>query len=545
MSLEGQLLDRKSLRSVTGKTADWPELAKDCVAFANALGGRLLIGIEDGEVLPPAEQRVPSPLPDTLRRRLGELTVNVSVRPEVRVAENGGEFIELMVDRSASVASTTEGRYFLRVADSSKPVIGNEVMRLASERSALPWETLTSQEVPRTQADPAKLAALVQGIRASDRVKASVKEKGDDELLDHYLLAQGELLTHLGVLCIGRQIDRARLGTAPVIQFIKRDAHDNKVNKLTWDDYTLSPMELVDAVWRDVPDFREFYEVAEGLFRTQVAAFDERVIRELLTNALVHRPYTQRGDIYLNLYPDRLEIVNPGPLPLGVTPANVLHASVRRNEHLARLCHDLKLMEREGSGFDTVYDVLLSQGRPAPRVEEGPDWVRVTLTRSAPDRRVLTFITRASENYALTQRERIVLGLLAQYEALTAKELVERLELNHADQLRPWLERLCKWKLVQQSGRTQATRYFVQPELLRTLAFPAVTTLKRIEDHRLRALVLEDLQRYPGSAIGEIHPRIGEEIPRRRLRSMLGNLVEEKAVRMDGKLKGARYFLEG
>lgn len=545
MSLEGQLLDRKSLRSVTGKTADWPELAKDCVAFANALGGRLLIGIEDGEVLPPAEQRVPTTLPDTLRRRLGELTVNVSVRPEVRVAENGGEFIELMVDRSASVASTTEGRYFLRVADSSKPVIGNEVMRLASERSALPWETLTSQEVPRTQADPSKLVALVQGIRASDRVKASVKEKGDDELLDHYLLAQGELLTHLGVLCIGRQIDRARLGTAPVIQFIKRDAHDNKVNKLTWDDYTLSPMELVDAVWRDVPDFREFYEVAEGLFRSQVAAFDERVIRELLTNALVHRPYTQRGDIYLNLYPDRLEIVNPGPLPLGVTPANVLHASVRRNEHLARLCHDLKLMEREGSGFDTVYDVLLSQGRPAPRVEEGPDWVRVTLTRSAPDRRVLAFITRASENYALTQRERIALGLLAQYEALTAKELVERLELNHADQLRPWLERLCKWDLVQQSGRTQATRYFVQPELLRTLAFPAVTTLKRIEDHRLRALVLEDLQRYPGSAIGEIHPRIGEEIPRRRLRSMLGSLVEENAVRMDGKLKGARYFLEG
>lgn len=545
MSLEGQLLDRKSLRSVTGKTADWPELAKDCVAFANALGGRLLIGIEDGEELPPAGQRIPTTLPDTLRRRLGELTVNVSVRPEVRVAENGGEFLEVAVDRSASVASTTEGRFFLRIADSSKPVIGNEVLRLASERSALPWETLTTQGVPRSQADPAKRAALVQGIRASDRVKASVKEKDDDELLDHYLLAQGELLTHLGVLCIGRQIDRARLGTAPVIQFIKRDADDNKVNKLTWDDYTLSPMELVDAVWRDVPDFREFYEVAEGLFRTQVAAFDERVIRELLTNALVHRPYTQRGDIYLNLYPDRLEIVNPGPLPLGVTPGNVLHASVRRNEHLARLCHDLKLMEREGSGFDTVYDVLLSQGRPAPRVEEGPDWVRVTLTRSAPDRQVLAFITKASESYPLTQRERITLGLLAQHEALTAKELVEHLELNHADQLRPWLERLCKWELVLQSGRTQATRYFVQPELLRTLAFPAVTTLKRIEDHRLRALVLEDLQRYPGSAIGEINLRIGEEIPRRRLRTMLGNLLKDEAVRAEGKLKGTRYFLAG
>lgn len=88
-------------------------------------------------------------------------------------------------------------------------------------------------------------------------------------------------------------------------------------------------------------------------------------------------------------------------------------------------------------------------------------------------------------------------------------------------------------------------RYFVPSELLRTLAFPAVTTLKRIEDHCLRALVLEDRQRYLGSVTGEIHLRIGEVILHCRLRSMLGSQIEEKVVRMDGKLNGARYFLEG
>lgn len=543
MSLEGQHQDQKSLRHVTGKTADWNEIAKDCVAFANALGGRLLIGIEDGASEPSSEQLVPDDLPDTLRRRIGELTVNVSVRPELRVATNGGAFIELSVDRSTAVASTSDGRYFLRVGDTSKPVLGDEVMRLAAERSALPWETKTTLGVSRNLADPTKCAALLASIRASDRVKTSVKEKNDTELLDHYLLAQGDHLTHLGVLCIGRQIDRARLNTAPVIQFIKRDAHEHKVNKITWDDHTLSPIELVDAVWRDVPDFREFYEVADGLFRTQVAAFDERVIRELLINALVHRPYTQRGDIYLNLHPDRLEIVNPGPLPLGVTPGNVLHASVRRNEHLARLCHDLKLMEREGSGFDAVYDVLLSQGRPVPVVEEGPDWVKVTLARTAPDRQVLAFMVKASERYAMKQRERIALGLLARHEALTARELAAKLELSGADSLRPWLDRLCEWGLVGQSGRTQATRYFVQPELLRTLEFPAATTLKRIEDHRLRALVLEDLGRYPASAIGDIHQRIGPEIPRRRLQGMLTRLLESGEVSVQGKLRWSRYSL--
>ena len=43
--------DKKSLKTVQGKTADFGELAKDCVAFANAKGGFLHIGIEDnGEI---------------------------------------------------------------------------------------------------------------------------------------------------------------------------------------------------------------------------------------------------------------------------------------------------------------------------------------------------------------------------------------------------------------------------------------------------------------------------------------------------------------
>ena len=235
-------------------------------------------------------------------------------------APNGGQYIELRVPRALAVASTTDGRYFLRAADQSKPVTGDDVMRLASERAALPWETLTTLQLPRSDADKAQQQALLQALRASDRVKPSVKEKTDDELLDHYQLARGPLLTHLGVLCIGRQQQRALLATAPVIQFVKFDERGQKVNKLVWDDLTLSPMALIEAVWAEVPDFRERYELPDGLYRQHVPAFDESVVRELLVNTLVHRPYTQRGDIFLNLHPDRLEVVNPGPLPLDVTP---------------------------------------------------------------------------------------------------------------------------------------------------------------------------------------------------------------------------------
>ena len=543
MSLEGQLLDQKSLRAVLGKTADWNEIAKDCIAFANASGGRLLLGIEDGQDLPPAGQQIPSDLPDTLRRKLAERTVNLAVLPDVVTAPNGGQYIELRIPRAMAVASTTDGRYFLRVADQSKPVTGDDVMRLASERSALPWETQITLHVPRAESDAVKRDKLLAALRASDRVKASVKEKSEDELLDHYQLAHGQVLTHLGVLCLGRQHHRAQLTTAPVIQFIKYDEHGQKVNKLVWDDHTQSPMELIEAVWLEVPDFRERYELPDGLYRQNVPAFDEIVVRELLVNALVHRPYTQRGDIFLNLHPDRLEMVNPGLLPLGVTPQNVLHTTVRRNEHMARLFHDLKLMEREGSGFDKIFEVLLSQGRPAPELIETHDRVQVTVRRRILKPEVIDFIAKADQTYQLTQRERIVLGLLAQHDALTARELAGTLELPSVEALQPWLKRLLDWDLVQSTGRTQATRYFVDPGLLRSLNFAAGTTLKRIEPHRLAALIIEDVGRYPGTRIGDIHQRVGLEIPRSRVRRAVEQLVKDGGLLQEGVRSGTRYRL--
>lgn len=542
MSLEGQIRDQKSLRAVTGRTADWKELAKDCVAFANSVGGKLIIGVEDGVDQPPAGQTIPVGLTDAIRKRIAELTVGVTALPEVLASETGDEFIELTIPRATGVASTSDGRYFIRVGDESRPVTGDDVMRLASERSAVPWETQTSLRIGRSSVEPGKLDRLMTDLRASDRVKSSVKEKTPEELLEHYLLADGDFLTNLGILCIGAQSARAKLASAPVVQFIKFDETGQKVNKIVWDDHTLSPMELVSAVWHEVPDFRERYELPDGLFRQHVPAFDEVVVRELLVNALVHRPYTQRGDIFLNLHPDRLEITNPGQLPLGVTPQNVLHTTVRRNEHLARLFHDLKLMEREGSGFDRVYEVLLSQGRPAPIISEGADSVTVVVRRRILKPEVIDFIAKADETFHLTQRERIALGLLAQSDALTARELCATLELKVLDALQPWIKRIVDWGLVKSSGKTQATKYFVDPTLLQTLNFAgATTTLKRIEPHRLAALIEEDVRRYPLSQISDIHARVGAEIPRTQIKRSIAELVRSGRLLSEGIRRGTRY----
>ena len=55
---ENSLYDKKSLREIIGKSADWNEVAKDCVAFSNAQGGVIDYGIEDDADAPPADQKV-------------------------------------------------------------------------------------------------------------------------------------------------------------------------------------------------------------------------------------------------------------------------------------------------------------------------------------------------------------------------------------------------------------------------------------------------------------------------------------------------------
>lgn len=458
-----------------------------------------------------------------------------------RSQNTGGEYLEIAVSRSISPASTTDGRYYLRVGEECKPLVGEDVQRLLNERTAQPWETLTNLDVAKDRANPADLDAFVSSIRSSKRVKSSVTEKNDSELMDHYYLSIGDKLTNLGILCMGRREDRARLGAAPLVQFVKYDDDGRKVNKIAWDDHTFSPMQLIDAVWSEIPDFRETYEIPDGLFRHQVPVYDQRVVRELLVNALVHRPYTQRGDIYLNLHPDRLEIVNPGLLPLGVTPQNILHQSVRRNNELARVFHDLGLMEREGSGYDLLYEILLSQGRPLPQLFEGPDYVKVVIKKRIVKPEVIDFLAKADQRYLLRQRENIVLGLLAQRDAMTARELAQALGLRDAGAVSQWMGRLLKWRVVRHTGRTKGTRYFIDPDILRKMDFPSQTSLARIEPPRLMALIEEDLKRHPWSAFGEIHQRIGIEIPAHQIRNQIKRLSEENKIIQKGEKRWRRY----
>ena len=91
----------------------------------------------------------------------------------------------------------------------------------------------------------------------------------------------------------------------------------------------------------------------DGVRRQARWDYPEDAVREAVVNAIVHRDYLLSGtDIELSIYLDRLEVVSPGRLPNGITPAR-MRSGCRsaRNELLKDVMRDYGYPEHMGMGI--------------------------------------------------------------------------------------------------------------------------------------------------------------------------------------------------
>lgn len=544
--VENKNTEKKSLKFLKGKNTDWDELAKDCVSFANDQGGYILIGIEDKDNLPPVNQKISDRnLPDVIKKSITQRTVNVAMLVVIERARNDAEFLKIQIIRNAqTIACTTDGKYYIRVHDACKPIPPDEMARLAADKNAFVWEEQISKRIPNTHYDEQKRKDFLANSRQSQRVSSFVKEMSDDELLDYYILQRNGFLTNLGILWIGQRNDRATLLYPPAIQIIRFNEKDEKVWKLVLDDYFLNPQELLERVLNGVPDWQESMEVSDGMFRKNIPYYPIEVVRELVVYALAHRTYSTRGDIFINIYPDRLEIHSPGRLPFGVTPGNILNQTVRRNEHLSKVFYDLGLMEREGSGYDLIYAKLLGSGKQLPIVMETDERVIVHVVKQFVSKELVRLMDKASTEFALKQKEVISLGLLAQHQSYTAIEISSILNQNEEVGLRNWLGRLIELELILKTGKGKGAQYAINPEFVRKINFRGKTTLKNSEDYRLEELIYRDLKAYPTSGFSEIHSRIGLEINQFKIKRLLRSMVEKDVLAFIGERKWTKYYIK-
>gem|GEM_PF-2590813 len=114
-----------------GKSADLKELAKTCVCLANTQGGYLFIGVEDKDKLPPNNQKINQEEMNDVIKKLRSLTDSVGlVNPKSITHENGGEYFVIQIYPSMkTIATTSDGRVFVRVGDECTPVKGEELTK--------------------------------------------------------------------------------------------------------------------------------------------------------------------------------------------------------------------------------------------------------------------------------------------------------------------------------------------------------------------------------------------------------------------------------
>lgn len=143
-------------------------------------------------------------------------------------------------------------------------------------------------------------------------------------------------------------------------------------------------------------------------------------IREAVINAVVHADYAQQGaPIRITYFDDRLEIENPGLIPFNLTLEDLFKGiSKLRNPVIARVFHELKLIERWGSGIRRMIEECLSAGLPEPIFEEVGLHFRVTI------------FTQRLTTSEIDDRDRIILALFEEEEGLSTREIAEKIALS-------------------------------------------------------------------------------------------------------------------
>ncbi len=100
-------------------------------------------------------------------------------------------------------------------------------------------------------------------------------------------------------------------------------------------------------------------------------------INEAVVNAIAHRDYTSNEAVQITVYADRVEVANPGELPYGLTPAQLLeiHPSIPRNPLIASAFFLSGLMDKYGSGTLDMVRWCRDAGLPDPLFRQrGSQW---------------------------------------------------------------------------------------------------------------------------------------------------------------------------
>lgn len=189
-----------------------------------------------------------------------------------------------------------------------------------------------------------------------------------------------------------------------------------------------------------------------------------------------------------------------------------------------------------------MYETLLTAGKDKPQVVEGDDFVQIEVYRTIITKDAARLSDYISDNFKLSRKAYIALGIILKERTLSAIKLAKELQLDVDERLRSYVDLLIKNKIIISLGKGKSTKYSINPTFITNSKLQIPTTLKTIEPYRLKALICEDLKYHPKSLLSEMASRL-PDVDFTQLESTVRSMAKTGELLALGGRKFRRYNL--
>ncbi len=432
---------------------DIDRLAETLVAFANADGGTILVGIG-------ASGQISGLEADDLETSL--LRAQMRCRPPVKTEWQAletprGAVVAVMVPRSAEFHTLDDGRILLRSGAKNRKLAGDEVQQLAAAKGAGVYEDETVAGAALEDLD-------LEIIAEYERKRRERAPRGEHLTREELLLESGAVdrqkrITVTGILLFGKRPETFLPQNGVVfVRFAGTEASSaGPISGYGRREEIGGPLSrVVETSWQVLWEEMRKSSVINGLSREEQPEYPESAVREALVNAIVHRDYRLRGRrIEIRMFDDRLEIISPGGLPGHITLDNIVEEHFSRNPRLVRGLFYWGYIEELGIGVDRMIDAMARAGHPAPHFDAKPYSFTVTL-RNARERR------QQEWPQSMNERQLRALKFVEEHERITNRDYRTLFPDLSAETVRLDLADLVSKGLLLRIGDKKGTFYILK-----------------------------------------------------------------------------------
>lgn len=508
----------------------------ELVAFANAKGGTVYMGVEDdGTVTGCTGYDVQKIMESIYDRTRPALFTEVEV-----LRYRGKDVLAIKVERDGTTYATSDGRCLKRLGKNSKPYYPDEMSNKYASIQSPDFSGQIMADSTVEDINVLEIYHLKEKLKMRDP-KSSLPELEDMPFLrDLGLIKEDEgadKLTIAGLLFVGKETAINRLLPQAEVIYL----HYSSNNMEEYDsrlDLKQPIITVIDRLTEKIQNTNKIVNVQVGLFRLEVEDFSEKVFQEALLNALSHRDYLNMGAVYVKHYPDRIVIENPGAFPEGVNEKNIItHPSTPRNKLIAETLQRLKYVQRTGQGVDIIFREMISSGKPYPQYHAYNEAVTLTIFSAIDDVNFVKFI--ASEQDKLQKMlplpELMILRYLTDNKRIILSEAQELTQMPLAE-TRKSCNNLVRDGLIGLSGKEYMLTAKVYDAIKSDVEYAQDTVIRYV---KAKSLIEEYLQSAEFITNEKIRELCG--FTRNQVRRTVDKMLQEDILKMEGKGRSARY----